>query len=250
MELFGTKNTQNLNNAFTLAEVLITLGIIGIVAALTIPTLVKKYEEKVTITKLQKMYSILSQAYTSSVLEHGTIDTWNAEYTRDKNDDDDTMLQKSQSASLIFYNNFKPYLKISKECGFEKGCFSESGYKKFNNNYAVNFINREDSLKNYMVNLADGSSIAFLMRSTNKSQGVIYFDTNGEKAPNTFGRDLFQFSVTPKKVMPSGIEDYGDEYMNNCYSYGYSCTTWVLTYKNMDYLHCSDLSPDSKTSCK
>ena len=42
--------------AFTLAEVLITLGIIGVVAAMTIPTLMQKYYEKQTVAKLKETY--------------------------------------------------------------------------------------------------------------------------------------------------------------------------------------------------
>ena len=42
-------------SGFTLAEVLITLGIIGVVAALTIPNLIAGYEKQVTISKLQKI---------------------------------------------------------------------------------------------------------------------------------------------------------------------------------------------------
>ena len=57
-------------SAFTLAEVLITLGIIGVVAAMTITTLLAKYQEKQTVTKLKQTYSILSQAIRSvQVLE-------------------------------------------------------------------------------------------------------------------------------------------------------------------------------------
>ena len=54
------------NRAFTLAEVLITLGIIGVVAAMTLPTVVNKYKEKETVTKLKKFYSIISQSYLSA----------------------------------------------------------------------------------------------------------------------------------------------------------------------------------------
>ena len=49
-------------NAFTLAEVLITLGIIGIVAAMTLPILINKYEKKVTVTKLKKEYVMFNEA--------------------------------------------------------------------------------------------------------------------------------------------------------------------------------------------
>ena len=55
-------DSKNRNNGFTLAEVLITLGIIGVVAALTIPTLVANYQKKVTVTKVKKVYVTLNNA--------------------------------------------------------------------------------------------------------------------------------------------------------------------------------------------
>lgn len=61
---------------FTLAEVLVTLGIIGIVAALTIPTLVANYRKKVVVSKLKKVYSDLQQAVKLSEADNGTCDTW------------------------------------------------------------------------------------------------------------------------------------------------------------------------------
>ena len=62
--------------AFTLAEVLITLAIIGIVAALTIPTLITNYQKKQTVSKLKQSYSIISQALTMAQAEHGDTTTW------------------------------------------------------------------------------------------------------------------------------------------------------------------------------
>lgn len=68
---------NNLTNVgFTLAEVLITLGIIGIVAALTIPNLMSKYREKVAITKVKKFYTTMSQVHLRSIADNGEIDGW------------------------------------------------------------------------------------------------------------------------------------------------------------------------------
>ena len=50
-------------SAFTLAEVLITLGIIGVVAAMTLPVLTQKYQKMVLKNQYKKVYSTLSQAY-------------------------------------------------------------------------------------------------------------------------------------------------------------------------------------------
>ena len=55
-------NDKHLKCAFTLAEVLITLGIIGVVAAMTIPTLVANYQKKVLVSQLQKTVATISNA--------------------------------------------------------------------------------------------------------------------------------------------------------------------------------------------
>jgi len=69
------KNFKN-KAAFTLAEVLITLGIIGVVAAITIPTMVSNYRKRVVTTKLQRVYSVMNQAIRMSTAENGTPDGW------------------------------------------------------------------------------------------------------------------------------------------------------------------------------
>lgn len=62
-----------MNRAFTLAEVLITLGIIGVVAAMTMPALVAEHQKKVAATRLEKFYSIMSQAVIRWEAEEGII---------------------------------------------------------------------------------------------------------------------------------------------------------------------------------
>lgn len=67
---------NNKKFAFTLAEVLITLGIIGVVAALTIPTLIANHQKEVVGTRLKKFYSSFNQAIQMSVAENGDFSTW------------------------------------------------------------------------------------------------------------------------------------------------------------------------------
>ena len=61
---------------FTLAEVLITLGIIGVIAALTIPTLMTNYRKHVVETKLEKIYSVMNQAINLANAEYGDASNW------------------------------------------------------------------------------------------------------------------------------------------------------------------------------
>lgn len=63
--------------AFTLAEVLITLAIIGVVAALTIPTVVQNYQKTQTATRLKKAYATINQAIQMANVDNGPISTWN-----------------------------------------------------------------------------------------------------------------------------------------------------------------------------
>ena len=71
MRIFCTKNKQN---AFTLAEVLITLGIIGIVAALTMPTLIAKYRIKQHEIAFKKADAMIQEALKKSLYEIGYTD--------------------------------------------------------------------------------------------------------------------------------------------------------------------------------
>ena len=71
MNLFCNKNF-----AFTLAEVLITLGIIGVVSAITLPTVVQNYQKQATVAKLKKAYTTINQAILLSIAENGDYADW------------------------------------------------------------------------------------------------------------------------------------------------------------------------------
>ena len=66
----------SMKKAFTLAEVLITLGIIGVVAALTIPTLMSNHRANVTMQKLKKFYSSMYQAQLMAIKDYGEVQNW------------------------------------------------------------------------------------------------------------------------------------------------------------------------------
>lgn len=72
---------KKLTSCFTLAEVLITIGIIGIVAAMTLPSLITNYQKKQTVTQLKKVYSIMSQALQRAELDYGNFEHWNFSQT-------------------------------------------------------------------------------------------------------------------------------------------------------------------------
>ena len=66
-----------MKKGFTLAEVLITLAVIGVVAALTIPVLIQKYQKKQLYAQFMKTYNTVTTALDNAVAEYGETDTWN-----------------------------------------------------------------------------------------------------------------------------------------------------------------------------
>lgn len=234
--------------AFTLAEVLITLGIIGIVAALTLPSFIAKYQEKVFITKLEKTYSILSSAYKLAVEENGSATNWGLTYD-------------SKGGTLLF-ERMKPYLNIAKDCGIDQTqkCLPQNYTDYLGNELAYAYTRGNQT---YTVILSDGILLSFLGENSdiaNFPDGYIYVDLNGQKSPNRYGVDYFGFYIYDNSLYPLGElntkrNTYGWSYCqskdeNNILAYGYACTAWVLTNKNMDYIRCrKDLNWSSKTSC-
>ena len=75
----GKLMKSNMKNAFTLSEVLITLGIIGVVASLTMPSLIKNYRHRVLKTQFAKSYSILSQILEEAKIEYNDCNANNTE---------------------------------------------------------------------------------------------------------------------------------------------------------------------------
>ena len=119
--------------AFTLAEVLITLGIIGVVAALTIPTLIQDSQSRATVTGLKKAYATLQNAFDRAVDENGTPDTW------------DLVGNQSATGATNMLNALAPFLNITKNCGTGTGCLPKASYKDMSD-----FLSQlEGNKKNY-----------------------------------------------------------------------------------------------------
>ena len=174
--------------AFTLAEVLITLGIIGVVAALVMPGLIANYQKRQYVTQLQKVYSELAQAAKHLMADEGV----------DKLTDTDMLYvgendaHSSESAEFAKQFLYK-YFKVAQDCGYSnsKGnCFAKS-YKTINNT-VQNAM--ESSYPGYCVQTAGGASICMWPGNDYSiAWGII--DINGAKGPNIAGRDLFSFSL-------------------------------------------------------
>ncbi len=250
--------------AFTLAEVLITLGIIGVVAAMTIPTLIAKYQERQVVSSLTKVYSTLSQAYQMAQAEHGQLSTWGLKATNTGQVGDDDRPIYDHSANQIIVDRIKKYLRISKTCEAGKVCYpgayySIGGVLQLEANHVWTGDEYSDASPEQSFFLNDGTYVSmghFVASNNSGSFNVIL--PIGKDA--VLGKNRFYFIFNDKGVFPAGMKgstSYSFEGIDGCDPAttsaigGMGCAAWVIYNKNMDYLHCRDkLSWDGSHSCK
>ena len=174
--------------AFTLAEVLITLGIIGVVAALTLPTLIGNYQKQALATQTRKFYSMMSQAVKQYMADEGVDDLRNTPLTDMSNIDDSW--EAAQKACDDF---IKKYLKVAKVC--EDGCLADN-YRTQTNEIS----NTVGKLAEYSYRisgkfvLADGAVLT-IGHGCSSYPISLYVDVNGKKGPNKIGYDLWSMDI-------------------------------------------------------
>ena len=193
-----THFTHSKKAAFTLAEVLITLGIIGVVAAMTIPTLVANYRKAKVETDLKTSYSILQNLVKLSTVENGDPSTWGI-----TNDDHDT-----------FDKYFLPYLKGVYNCDpaeiesaneTQKGRCQTAIYTSEDN-----YINTNLAKKKYILS----NGIGIMYRSggaltTTQRRGIFWIDiSRGDKL--VMGKNVFTYNlvVVNNGYFVTGTKDY------------------------------------------
>ncbi len=162
--------------AFTLAEVLITLGIIGVVAAMTLPTLIQNYRKHEVETKLAKFYSVMNQAIKLSEVENGEMSAWGdiqSGFEQDENGNND--LSKPRAEAWLKKYIF-PYLSAVE-------------------------INKIPNAQKFEVYFKDGSLALFgadsVVYYVNKNAYKLNGNTEGKDAYNKidFGTRAFTFFI-------------------------------------------------------
>ena len=213
------------NKGFTLAEVLITLGIIGIVAAITIPGLISNYQKKQTVTKLEKVYSILNQAIKLSEEEFDSIESWD----------------RDLPAVEFFNKYFRPHMNVSAVA--KLGEYKNTPkYKRLNGTVENSFTLFNDDANLITLNdgcllFLDSSSYTISELGRNPATLVIGIDVNGFSHPNVIGKDFFLFQIiidyngkfNPPKVVPYGAyntsdKPFGEYKRENTKEGSYACT--------------------------
>lgn len=178
---------------FTLAEVLITLGIIGVVAAITIPELMTAHKAHRLRTQFLKSYSTIQQVFKQIEADDISIDP--------------TTYVRNNIPDGVFYNTFKKYLTGIIDCGLNSNkplpCYklndTKKGYKQLTGDTLL-FI---DYFDDGQIVLQDGTSIFF--EQPNNTYIWVMVDINGFKeGPNRMGYDLFVFQLLDEELRTMG----------------------------------------------
>ena len=212
---------EGVKPAFTLAEVLITLGIIGVVAAMTLPALVGHYKKVEASSRLKKFNSAMEQAIRLGEIEYGDSKDWLKASTQYDGEGDVDYEAQGKVSKEFFMKYLAPHFKYSSITD-GKNTVDENGVK-------TGTVT--------VVHLADGSTFGF----NNGACMDIQFDTNGKQKPNTFGKDKFVFLMcfdessrlyhcgsTKKAFCPYGSAQNADnsreKRLRDCKYGGYWCS--------------------------
>lgn len=182
---------------FTLAEVLIVLGVLGIVASMTIPTLVANSEQKVEVTQLKKFYTVFSQGLKTYIAEQNCTDLECTGLFVGKRQD--ASWESNVDAAI------RSEFKITKSCdSYTNGCnkpltnldrvtaATDSFY------YGHSFETADGFL--FMVYDTDSGNCVSNSGAPDGAKlqnncGQVYVDINGAKKPDVWGRDMFMFAI-------------------------------------------------------
>lgn len=220
-----TFTTSTNKKGFTLAEVLITLGIIGVVAAITIPSLMQNIQDKQFKEAAKTAFSKASQAVQQMRLDNG-----------------------SSLDGYLDFEKFKPvfmqYFKVAQDCNWQD-CVPPTNLAPDNSYIYKTLANSLPDLwfiKYGQFITADG--MFWAITNSNSSATYITVDVNGYmKGPNVYGRDVFQFQIKNNNLIPMGGQntDYtnlsnGQFYCNKNYNssaQGLGCMDYVM--RGIDY---------------
>lgn len=190
------------NRAFTLAEVLITLGIIGVVAAMTIPNLLTKMDRDRKIATVRKAQSILNQAIKLSTIDNEDYEAW------------DTTLPPREYLDKYY----TPYMKVIAYCDTYSKCNYKSAvpWSRYNGSNSYTEFNAYSRIPIFTL---DGILYSISQSGGGNDQedtdsiydmnyigsNGVFIDVNGPNKPNRFGNDVFMLVRNKDgSVMPLG----------------------------------------------
>ena len=182
--LFTLHSSLKKRTAFTLAEVLITLGIIGIVAAIIMPSLINNYKKRETVNRLKSTYSIINNAMERAKADYGTDYSIWQRSSHDRYD-----------FELLYSLYIKPYIKtvdvkkgtICRNYNCKKEYTTLSGQAMYQHDYGGSFI------------LPNGALVHIIpyFCGVDLYSDIVYIDIDGpERGENRLGKDVFDYRLS------------------------------------------------------
>lgn len=220
--------------AFTLAEVLLVVAIIGITAAIALPNLSQNVDEDKYIMLTKTTYNELDTAF-ARMLTNKSI----AEII------DDAGATTSAAKAKAIVDELSKYVKMGTNCGNEiTKCHNSS--KKY-----VEYDGSSIEDKTFGKSFSDAAAaftlpsgaVAIIYNYDTSNAFNIYFDVDGVKGPSKKGVDIFDVKIYEEGLRTITNADSGSIEPD------YQALDWVLSIGNMDYLHCNDLNWSTKHQC-
>ena len=226
--------TKTFKKAFTMAEVLVTLIIIGVIAAMTIPSLEQNAKQREKVVSCKKAFSTLSNALALAEQTNGPIRKWG--------------LSDADSYS-DFEEFFLPHLNTVNLCNNTTGCFGDGEYKSYKNEKYDSISDKGYGTPGVAAILSDGMSVSYDLQTSQNSNTatevlgvyasapivVFAVDINGPKNPNTVGEDVFFFVATREGLKPAGTDKSLSNIDCGKDKDGTECAAMVIKYGDVDY---------------
>ena len=172
--------------AFTLSELLVTLGIIGVIAALTMPALISNHRKKVYETQFKVAHSLVSQAVDQLAEEKFDINMFYCGTTR-RDATENAFIKDFAKYFQVVKSDYSNLTDLLTRLGYPKANFNQSGPGW--NNF------KPDAHNNGAIFLNNGMMIASSGCWWRSIYVDFIVDTNGVKGPNKFGYDVFYFQI-------------------------------------------------------
>lgn len=245
MKINAFKSFKTSSKALTIAEVLITLVLLGIISACVLPAVKINVQEKTMVTKLRRSYTLLNNSFQSAVAKYGSPKYWGL--TPGRLDVDTNV--------AVFEDNEKFFHRLFEGLKYEyvKNTLPPQPTNYLNNeDYAI--INPDGFERQPLFRLNDGTTVFHSWYNSGGCKswsinacGDFAIDINGADAPNVLGIDQFEFFYTESAIIPIGYPNHingkdirtAETHCNpkeKILRNGYGCAAWVIEKGTMPWL--------------
>ncbi len=215
---FGGKNMhiKKSKKAFTLAETLLTMMVIGVIAALTIPSMKSHSEMNAIIAQTQKAYLTAQSATKAIEAEHGDLELW------------------PWNNLVTIRNYYKEVMNTVPNGTWSSYQVYQLNGSSWSNITPNTYFKTTDNMNWYIYDWSRGTDVG-----NSRIYGVIHVDVNGETGPNRVGVDVHAFTISSDGISPMGdsVHDTNTPWACTAYVIKHGTMPW---YNDPSYTTCAD----------